>query len=84
MRKNRKKMALSRETLRSLSSPMLGNVVGASRVPCEGTVTCATNCAGYTCLPCTNDGGSAGVYSGCCTFPSINLCSQVGSMAPCC
>lgn len=64
MKKARKKLGLSRETLRSLETPMLARMAGGATVSnndgcnttCNCTVTCATDCAGATCLPCTGNG----------------------------
>jgi hypothetical protein len=74
MRKNRKKVALHRETLRTLSAPTLEYVAGgatrtvnACNSGCNCTVTCATGCAGYTCLPCQGSVGcSAQPQTVCC------------------
>jgi hypothetical protein len=60
MRKHWKKISLSRETLRALNSPMLAQAAGGATISADGgcnsacacTVTCHTNCAGITCLPC--------------------------------
>jgi hypothetical protein len=68
MKKSRGTLRLHRETLHALTASVLGHVAGATMIPCQNTITCGTNCAGYTCLPCTNGGGS-GVYTTCCTGP---------------
>ncbi len=52
-------LKLSRETLHSLTGRALSGVAGGNSIGCTTSnnctaASCPTNCAGATCLPCTN------------------------------
>lgn len=54
-----KSLKLTRETLRSLTNQALSGAVGGASIACTTSdrctaASCATQCAGATCLPCTN------------------------------
>lgn len=54
-----KSLKLNRETLRALTGQALSGAAGGVSIACTTSnkctaASCATQCAGYTCLPCTN------------------------------
>jgi hypothetical protein len=55
MKRTRKKLALNRDTVRSLTTPTLGEVVGGgtgTNWTCTCVVSCAGTCGG-SCFTCT-------------------------------